>query len=468
MTPPSSITHSTPAPENTANRFALAYLSKIKDKKARDSHLLELEALRRGLETRRFDNLTFFASPPGVTSSIGFRWTASTRTSRPTTYITTNKQVTRALLERSGVPVPAGRRFSVQGQAAAEDYARRLGWPVVVKPQAGTGGRGVTTNINSIDDLRKAIASMSRAHQRDFVIERYVAGGAYRFFVLRDRVLSAVVRRPANVVGDGTSSVAELLERQNEIRGKYHRLQTSPRPFDDGVNTELEKQGLSLASIPAAGVRVFLNRLESLSQGGDSIEVLDETHPSLLEVAVNAVRAIPGLQHAGVDILLGNHRLPRDQQDVAICEINSSPAIRSHHFPLYGPARDVAGEVLFDHAVKAGLPIDEPATQLSVDLEVRGLVARVGFRRWLAELAQEFGVSGWVRRTSDLDVLRAHISGAAGPVAAIAALAIEGPARAAPDMVRTRPTKGRSLTGEFAIRTASLWARRRRFLSRGS
>ena len=433
------------------NRFDLPHLEKF-GKKELDSHLLEFEALSRGLETVRYSASQFAARAPGHDAQVGFSWTTGVETSRVSTYVTNNKQVTRTFLRRAGVAVPEGRRFTAEQRDVARAYAHELGWPVVVKPQAGTGGKGVTTNVRSDEEFDWAVDAVSAVGYSDLVVERHVDGVAYRFVVLRDRVLSVVYRRPAGVVGEGVSTVAELIGHQNELRAGVQRLQTAPLRIDDRVRFQLDRQGLAWDSVPAAGRRVVVSTAGSVSQGGESMQVLDETHRSLLDEAVRAVRCVPGLGYAGVDFILADHRRPLADQDAAICEINASPTSRTNHFPLYGPARNVSADLLVDQCRRAGIPLGEPTAELCLDLEVSGLVQAVGYRQWIKNLARMYGVEGWVRNTGDPDLVEARLVGATAPVAAIASLAIRGPAKARPDYVRCRHhAEGYLAGGKFAV-----------------
>jgi D-alanine-D-alanine ligase-like ATP-grasp enzyme/L-alanine-DL-glutamate epimerase-like enolase superfamily enzyme/acylphosphatase len=423
------------------NEFSEPYLLKFK-KLGLDSHLLEREALRRGLETVRIAPLIFSARHPESQDKIGFYWTASDETSRVASYVTGNKQVTRNLLLRAGVPVPQGRQFTLEQRDKALAYAADLGWPLVVKPQAGTGGQGVTTGITSVDEVGSAIDFVAKTKYSDFVVERHVEGRAYRFIVLGDEVLSVFLRRSANVVGDGVSSIAELISAKNLVRATRQQLQARPLKLNDRARFQLERQGLSWDSVPEAGQFVVVSTAESITQGGDSFQVIGETHPSLIEAAIKAVAVVPGMRFAGVDFLISDHRLPVDEQDVGICEINSSPATSSHHFPLYGPARNVSEALILDRCEQAGIPLTDPAETLDLSVEVRGTVQDVGYRHWMRTIAEQFGISGWVRNGDSREVVEARLAGAAEPVAALASMAIAGSADARPQSVQTTHVHG--------------------------
>jgi D-alanine-D-alanine ligase-like ATP-grasp enzyme/L-alanine-DL-glutamate epimerase-like enolase superfamily enzyme/acylphosphatase len=408
---------------------------------ALDSHVLERETLAAGLETLRVSPVLFFAGQGDGRWPMGFRWTAATETARLAMAVTGNKQVTRTLLQRAGVPVPRGRAFPAKDVDRGLAYAAELGYPVVVKPLAGTGGTGVVANLTSEEDVRWAIEGLRKTkhEHKQFIVEEHIEGEDFRFFVLGDRVLSVLRRTPGAVIGDGELSVAELVLQKNEFRRQNPHLRTRPIKVGDAARFQLEKQGLTFTSVPDAGQRVVLTVAGNLSQGGDSIEVLDETHPSLLEVAVAAVRAIPGLPHAGVDFLVQDLRLPIDEQAAGICEINSTPGQTANDFPLYGPRRDVSTDMIRYYGERLGLPIAAPAAELTVRMAITGVVQGVGYRRWLADRADSLGLVGWVRNHPDGD-LDALLHGSTDAVAATASVAITGPRAAHVETVHTWPT----------------------------
>jgi D-alanine-D-alanine ligase-like ATP-grasp enzyme/acylphosphatase len=397
-----------------------------------DSHLLEREALRGGLPTVRLTPTIFFLA--GDYGKVGFSCTASSGTGRVASKIAGQKQLARTVLARAGIPVPKGQKFPIGAQRRALQFATKLGWPVVVKPAAGWGGAGVTTNIRNERELLQAIQPLH--YTSHIIVEEYFEGRDYRFLVLEDRVLSVILRDPANVIGDGQHTIIQLVATKNSVRQKNPHLKNRLIKMDESARTELKRQRLTPESIPAAGQRVSLSSAGNLSQGGDSCEVLDETHASLKQMAVRALNAVPGLFHAGIDILIPDHRLALDVQKVGICEINSVPAISGHHFPLVGPSRNVSREIVDFYCSRTGIPMHSPVETLTLQLTVTGRVQNTGYRRWMAGLANELGVVGWVKNEDD-GTVRAIASGPTDLVAILASLAINGPRKAHVEMVET-------------------------------
>src|SRR5699024_5456266 len=160
---------------------------------------------------------------------------------------------------------------------------------------------------------------------------------------------------------------------------------------------QLDKLGLTLASVLPTGQEVMLSNTANISQGADSIDVLDQLHPTIVEACKQAVAAIPGMQYCGVDFLLEDPAKPVDQQDAAIIELNAHAAIGNCEYPMFGQGRQVAQELMDLTIDQYQLQAREPAEELTVRVMIRGKVTGVGFREWLADHARRMNARGWVR-----------------------------------------------------------------------
>jgi len=109
--------------------------------------------------------------------------------------------------------IPAAENVRVSSPEAAVAAANRIGFPVVVKPDYGAEGVGISLDLS--DD--EAVSQGYRlAHEYGRVIvERFVAGDHYRLTVIHGKVLSVVRQKPAHVVGDGRNTIARLVEAEN-------------------------------------------------------------------------------------------------------------------------------------------------------------------------------------------------------------------------------------------------------------
>ncbi|SDG43003.1 MULTISPECIES: cyanophycin synthetase [unclassified Duganella] len=258
--------------------------------------------------------------------------------------IACDKQLTKALLQEAGVPVPEG--VSVRSLEQAQRAACELGGLVTVKPLDGNHGRGVSTRCGTPDDVKLAF-ERAREHGRTIIVERYIPGDDYRILVAGERVVAAALRRPAAVVGDGASTVRQLveLENRNPARGEGHTNILTRIPLDGHAETTLVTQGLDFDSVPEAGRRVLMRGNANLSSGGTAEDVTDRLPAETLSMCVRAVRKI-GLDVAGIDLVCEDISVPLNGRNGAVIEINAAPGIRMHEYPSAGVPRDAGAAIV--------------------------------------------------------------------------------------------------------------------------
>jgi cyanophycin synthetase len=256
-----------------------------------------------------------------------------------------DKELTRTLLRAVGVPVPDGRPVAdAEGARAA---AEELGGPVVVKPQDGNHGRGVTTNLTTAEQVGRAYAA-ARAESEHVLVETFVPGEDHRLLVIGNRLVAAALREPAHVVGDGRSTVAQLIDEVNRDprRSDGHSTVLSKIQLDAVGLSVLAEQGFTPESVPPADAKVLIRRNGNLSTGGTATDVTDRVHPDVAERAVEAARVV-GLDVAGVDVVATDVSRPLEEQGGAVVEVNAGPGLRMHLEPSAGTPRPV-GEAIVD------------------------------------------------------------------------------------------------------------------------
>jgi cyanophycin synthetase len=265
--------------------------------------------------------------------------------------IAQDKQLTKRLLAAAGVPVPAGR--AVKDADDAWKAALEIGLPVVVKPLDGNQGKGVTVNITSEDALRKAYA-VAATFRDDILVERYMPGNDFRLLVVGDRLVAAARRDPPKVVGDGVSSIAQLVEQVNKDprRGSGHSTSLTKIRFDDIAKECLANQGFNAESVPLKGQRVNLRNNANLSTGGSATDVTDDVHPDVAARAVAAAHMV-GLDICGVDVVSDSILRPLEEQGGGMVEVNAAPGLRMHLAPSFGKGRPV-GEAIISTLFKNG------------------------------------------------------------------------------------------------------------------
>jgi cyanophycin synthetase len=274
--------------------------------------------------------------------------------------IASDKKLTNRLLAATGVPVP--RAEVVRNEDGAVAAAKRIGFPVAVKPLDGNHGRGVMLNLADDDAIRAGYRA-ARAESRNggVVVETYLIGNDYRCLVIGG-VLRAVAQRvPAHVEGDGTHPLAELVEITNADprRGIGHEKVLTRIKIDDEAISYAREQGFELSDVPPRGQRVYLKRTGNMSTGGISIDRTEEAHPDNVELAELAAQVV-GLDIAGIDLVCPDVGLPVRETGGGIVEINAAPGFRMHTNPTEGEAQYVAKPVidmLFPPGADARIPI---------------------------------------------------------------------------------------------------------------
>ncbi len=264
--------------------------------------------------------------------------------------IAQDKELTKQLLHAAGVPVPLGRPVTDADDAWAA--AQQIGLPVVVKPQDGNQGKGVTVNIATREQLDAAWAAA--AEYGAAMVEKFLPGFDYRLLVVGDRLVAAARRDPPQVIGDGVSTVRALVDAVNldPRRGEGHATSLTRIRLDAIALGRLESQGLTPDSVPALGQRVVLRNNANLSTGGTATDVTDTVHPEVAARAVDAARTV-GLHICGVDLVCENVTDPLEQQHGGVVEVNAAPGLRMHVSPSYGRGRPV-GEAIVDELFAPG------------------------------------------------------------------------------------------------------------------
>jgi cyanophycin synthetase len=264
--------------------------------------------------------------------------------------IAQDKDLTKKLLRAAGVPVPLGRPVTDPDDAWAA--AQQVGLPVVVKPQDGNQGKGVTVNITTREHLD--VAYKAAAEHGEVMVEKFLPGSDFRLLVVGNKLVAASRREPPQVVGDGLHTVRELVDivNQDPRRGEGHATSLTKIRFDDIAVARLEVQELTPESIPAKGRRVTLRNNANLSTGGTATDVTDDVHPSVAARAVAAAQMV-GLHICGVDVVCESMLRPLESQNGGVVEVNAAPGLRMHLSPSYGKGRAV-GVAMIDELFAPG------------------------------------------------------------------------------------------------------------------
>ncbi len=274
------------------------------------------------------------------------RATMTSHTSALAVDIAGDKVLTATLLGSAGLPVP--RSESVRTLEGALSVARRIGYPVVVKPLDGNHGRGVCINLTDDEAVRAAYPIAKKQSRRGvIVVETYITGKDYRCLIIDGKMAAIAERVPAGVTGDGEHTIRELVDITNADprRGVGHEKVMTRIAVDDAALELVAAQGYAMDDVIPAGTTVKLALTGNMSTGGMSIDRTMDAHPDNVEIAEEAARVI-GLDVAGIDFICPDITEPVRETGGAICEVNAAPGFRMHTHPSIGEPQFIAKPVV--------------------------------------------------------------------------------------------------------------------------
>ncbi|MDB9415899.1 cyanophycin synthetase [Microcystis aeruginosa] len=296
-----------------------------------------------------------------------------------------DKEGTKTILKDGGIPVPRGTviQYLDELSAAIEEVG---GFPIVIKPLDGNHGRGISIDIKNQQEAEEAYDLASAASKtRSVIVERYYKGSDHRILVINGKVAAVAERIPAHVVGDGRSTIEELIEitNQDPNRGDGHANVLTKITIDKTALNVLEKQGYELTSILAHGEIAYLRATANLSTGGIAVDRTDEIHPENVWIAQRVAKLI-GLDIAGIDVVTEDIRKPLKEVDGVIVEVNAAPGFRMHVAPSRGLPRNIAAPVI-DMLFPPGTPSRVPI------LAITGTNGKTTTSRLISHICRQTG-----------------------------------------------------------------------------
>ena len=319
------------------------------------SFQIALEAWRRGLtvtfinDVRRYrissgKNTHFFSGSALIDDDLCLK----------AARICQNKADTKKYLYRNNVVVPKGKQFGPSySNEEIINFAQSFGFPLVLKPTFGYQGKGVFTNIRDSASLKEYLINVrNKLNFKDIIIEERIEGDDLRIFVIGNKVVSVVKRVPANIMGNGVHSIKKLISIKNLERKNNIMLRKAPIVIDKEVISSLRSIGYNLNGIPKKGEKIFLRDKCNVSAGGDPLDITEDIPDNVKLIAINAVKAVPGLQHGGVDVL---YKADNPDEPCVVIEINSYAMICGHLYPLEGKPREAIAD-LIDYYFPESIP----------------------------------------------------------------------------------------------------------------
>lgn len=253
-----------------------------------------------------------------------------------------DKAVTRRLLGKAGLFVPA--QITAAKTKEVEDFVQQYG-SVVVKPAVGEQGRGIAVDLNIMEDVLAAI-DVARNYDPTVLIEQYVQGDDLRIIVIGFKVVAAAIRRPPLIVGDGHSTIRELIEKQSRRRSAATGGE-SHIPLDKETERCVKSAGFGLDDVLPQDKELEVRKTANLHTGGTIHDVTDRLHPKLVDAAVKAARALD-IPVVGLDFMVKDP----GQADYVIIEANERPGLANHE-PQ--PTAERFIDLMFPHSIPGSL-----------------------------------------------------------------------------------------------------------------
>lgn len=314
------------------------------------TQILLFDAIQKGLEIEILDRTDQFLS---LTHQGHREYVKNGNMTAKDTYIAPlimeNKVVTKKILAQHGFAVPASQEYHSLESAWADagQYREKA---IVIKPKSTNYGLGITIfrHGTSEANFKKAVEI---AFQEDdtVLVEDFVKGTEYRFFVINGETRAVLLRIPANVEGDGIHTIRELVEAKNEdsLRGIGHRSPLEKIQLGDIERLTLQEQGYTIESVPARGERVWLRDNSNVSTGGDSVDFTEAMDPSYKQLAGEMAMAV-GAAIAGMDMMILDHTKPSTAENpgYGVIEANFNPMMMMHIYPYKGKGQRLTLDVL--------------------------------------------------------------------------------------------------------------------------
>lgn len=298
------------------------------------------EARRRGIGVEVTDAEGGFFRLTHGGRSILCRESLSELTTGVAMSICDDKAVTRRAVSKAGVVVPE--QIEAGDREALDAFLKKHG-QVVVKPARGEQGRGISVGLSTVKDAEEAIEH-ARAFCDRVIVEEMVEGDDLRLIVIDFKLVAAAIRRPAQIVGDGKSTIRDLIEKQSKRRQAATGGESSI-PIDGQTERCVAKSGYTLDDVPPDNEVVVVRKTANLHTGGTIHDVTGEVCGTLVEAAVKCARAID-IPVCGIDFMVKSPREP----SYAFIECNERPGLANHEpqptaerfidllFPLSMPA----------------------------------------------------------------------------------------------------------------------------------
>lgn len=312
------------------------------------TQILIIDSIKKGIEFEVLDRMDNFISLK-KDNHVEYvkQATKTSKDSYITALIMENKLVTKKVLEENNIRVPKGDYYD-NIEDALIDFYKYKNKQIVIKPKSTNFGIGITIFKGDFTEKEfKRACEIGFENDNEILIEEFIHGKEYRFLIIDNEVVGILHRVPANVLGDGKSTISELADEKNKdpLRGKGYKTPLEKISLGEAEEMFLKEQGKNFDYIPKKDEVVYLRENSNISTGGDSIDFTDDIHDSYKKIAVDAAKSV-NAKITGVDMMIEDINKEAYEEGYGIIEINFNPAIHIHCYPYKGLNRKIGEKVL--------------------------------------------------------------------------------------------------------------------------
>jgi cyanophycin synthetase len=310
--------------------------------RSESSQLIFDAALKKGIKAKVISKRFNLIKISCKNKSFYIKNTSFPVNSQTSCMIANNKFLTKKVFKENNLLMPKSWLVRTSGEARKLILEKKL-YPCVMKPARGAHGRKVYVNINSFEEFNELIPFVfNKSNRNNVLIEEYVEGKDYRLLVVGDKVSAVMERIPAHVIGDGENNIRKLIRNfnKNPLVGEKYEKPLCKIVINGEVGRNLKKQKRKFTDIPLKNEKIFLRQNANISTGGIGKDVTDKVDQSIKDLAILAIKKI-GMVVGGVDIIYNEKT-----KKAYLLEINDTPGIDIHHFPVLGKPRLVADDIV--------------------------------------------------------------------------------------------------------------------------
>lgn len=262
-----------------------------------------------------------------------------------------NKGIMKKKFRAAGFPVPRGETcFTLRHGKAVFNEIRKNGGMIVVKPTLGSRSRHTRVHIKTEEEFVKAF-KIAKQICPIVSVEEELRGSVYRVALIGGQLGGVLRRDPPIVVGDGKSSVRELIllaNRDPRRNGVFHGI-----PMNSEMDEALAVQKMNRESVPKSGQKVIAGTKVGRGQGGTNSDVTDEVHLENRKMFLDIAEYLKD-PLVGIDFIIEDVSKPwRGQMPCGSIEINTIPFLDLHIYPFEGKARNLSA-MLWDEVLRVG------------------------------------------------------------------------------------------------------------------